>query len=76
MVSTINNMNNDPDHVEVTEEEAEEIVSPENTEKLYGKKADRGQEEPPASNPDNVPTELPEDTDNVAEDNLFSETEE
>ncbi len=57
----------DPDHVEVNPEEANEIVSPENTEKLYGLKAI--QEDPPASS-ESIETTLPEDIDAVDE-NMF-----
>jgi hypothetical protein len=64
----------DPDHPKVEPQEADEIVSPENTEKLYGLKAIES--DPPAGNPEEIDVSLPEDTDGVAEDNMFSETEE
>lgn len=40
--------------------DANDLVSPENTEELYGKKLDKGTEEPPAA-PETINTELPED---------------
>ncbi len=67
-------MPQDPDHPEIDKQDADEIVSPENTEKLYGTKAI--EDDPPAGNPGEVDVALPEDTDGVAEDNMFSETQE
>jgi hypothetical protein len=60
----------DADHPNVSRDEADKIVDPKNVEKLYGLKAIEN--DPPAGNPE-VDVALPEDTDGVAEDNLFSE---
>lgn len=60
-------MKNDPDHPKVNTEEANEIVSPKNTEKLYGLKAIES--DPPAGNPNEIEVSLPED--DIPEENMF-----
>lgn len=44
-------------------------LSPKNTEKVYGKKAN--QVDPVAGQSEEINTELPEDTDGVANENMF-----
>ncbi|MBX4189347.1 hypothetical protein KW785_02000 [Candidatus Parcubacteria bacterium] len=62
-------MHNDPDHPKINEEEANEIVSPENTEKLYGQEA--VENDSLASSGGEAEDKLPESTDGVAEENMF-----